>query len=93
VEASATGLALVAGRSGGIPDTVRDGESGLLVAPDRVEEAVAAVRRLLADPGLARRLGEGGRREVERYFNWERVTADLRGIQEKVRRRGEPAAR
>ena len=93
VEASATGLALVAGRSGGIPDAVRDGETGLLVAPDRVEEAVAAVRRLLADPGLARRLGEGGRREVERYFNWERVTADLRGIQEKVRRRGEPVAR
>jgi phosphatidylinositol alpha-1,6-mannosyltransferase len=93
VEAGASGLVVVAGRSGGIPDTVRDGETGLLVNPDSVDDAAAAVRAILADQNLARRLSESGRREVERYFNWNRVTTDLRAIQETVRPQAAPAAR
>jgi glycosyltransferase involved in cell wall biosynthesis len=38
---------------------------------------VSAVRRLLADAELSRRLGAGGRRAVETYYNWDRVAADV----------------
>lgn len=76
-EASACGLPIVAGRSGGIPDAVRDGETGLLVDPEQPAGAAAAVKVLLEDRALASRLGAEGRRSVETYFNWNRVAGDL----------------
>jgi phosphatidylinositol alpha-1,6-mannosyltransferase len=79
-EASACGVPVIAGRSGGIPAAVRDGETGLLVDAERVEAVVEAVGRLLADPSLRARLGAAGRRAVETYYNWNRVTSDLRRI-------------
>jgi phosphatidyl-myo-inositol dimannoside synthase len=80
VEAAACGLPVVAGRSGGIPETVLDGETGLLVAADDPAEASTAVRRLLDDGSLARRLGASGRKMVESKYNWDRVAADLARI-------------
>jgi len=79
-EASASGIPVVAGSGGGIPDAVRDGETGLLVKAEGAEPATAAVRTLLGDPELARRLGAQGRRAVETYYNWERVTSEFAGI-------------
>lgn len=76
-EASACGLPVVAGRSGGIPAAVRDGETGLLVDAERVDAVVEAVGILLDDAALRARLGAAGRRAVERHYNWDRVTADL----------------
>lgn len=80
VEASACGRPVIAGRSGGIPEAVRDGETGLLVDAEQAEAVAGAVQRLLDDSELARRLGAGGRRAVETYYNWDRVAADLRRI-------------
>jgi phosphatidyl-myo-inositol dimannoside synthase len=79
-EASACGVPVVAGRSGGISEAVRDGETGLLVDAERPEAVADALRRLLADPALRRRLGEGGRRAVVERYNWNRVAADLERI-------------
>jgi phosphatidylinositol alpha-1,6-mannosyltransferase len=79
-EASASGIPVVAGSGGGIPDAVRDGETGLLVDADGPEAAIGAVRLLLGDGELARRLGAEGRRAVETYYNWQRVTTELAGI-------------
>jgi len=79
-EASACGVPVIAGRSGGIPAAVRDGETGLLVDAERVDAVVDAVGRLLADPPLRARLGAAGRRAVESHYNWNRVTSDLRRI-------------
>ena len=76
-EASACAVPVVAGRSGGIPEAVRDGETGLLVDAESPEAVEAALRRLLRDEGMRRRLGEGGRRAVEEKYNWDRVVADL----------------
>jgi phosphatidylinositol alpha-1,6-mannosyltransferase len=79
-EASACGIPVIAGRSGGIPAAVRDGETGLLVDADGVDPVVEAVSGLLGDPARRARLGAAGRRAVESHYNWDRVTADLRRI-------------
>jgi phosphatidyl-myo-inositol dimannoside synthase len=76
-EASACGLPVVAGRTGGIPDAVSDNETGLLVDPEQPDQVVAAVKALLDNPALATRLGAAGRRRVEDYYNWGRVALDL----------------
>ena len=80
VEAAACGIPVVAGRTGGIPDAVREGETGLLVDPDSPDEVTRAIRSLLDDPDRAEMMGRAGRRAVETYYNWDRVTADLAGI-------------
>jgi phosphatidylinositol alpha-1,6-mannosyltransferase len=79
-EASASGLPVIGGSGGGIPDAVRDGETGLLVDAASPERVGDAVRLLLNDPALALRLGAGGRRAVETYYNWDRVAADVVAI-------------
>jgi len=80
VEASACGVPVVAARTGGIPDAVREGETGLLVDPSQAKPAATAVARLLDDRALARNLGSGGRRAVESYYNWDRVTSEMIAI-------------
>jgi phosphatidylinositol alpha-1,6-mannosyltransferase len=77
-EASACGIPVVGGRAGGIPDAVQDGETGLLVDSTDLRAVVNSVQSLLQDRQLGQRLGEAGRRAVEGYFNWDRVTADVR---------------
>lgn len=80
LEASASGKPVVAGRSGGMPDAVREGETGLLVDPESAEQVAAAIGGLLLDPARAAALGVGGRRAVETFYNWPRVVADLRAL-------------
>jgi phosphatidyl-myo-inositol dimannoside synthase len=80
LEAGACGIPVVATRTGGIPEAVRDGESGILVDPDQPGQVVATLRTLLNDRSLVERLGAGGRSAVERYYNWDRVSADIARI-------------
>ena len=77
VEASACGVPVVAARSGGIPDAVREGETGLLVDAERPELVAEAVRLLLRNTEMTRRLGIGGRKAVESFYNWDRVTSEV----------------
>jgi glycosyltransferase involved in cell wall biosynthesis len=69
LEAMAAGLPVVSTRVGGIPDAVRHGTEGLLVMPGAKEELAESLLRLLADSGLARRMGESGRRRVAAEFS------------------------
>jgi phosphatidyl-myo-inositol dimannoside synthase len=87
VEASASGVAVVGGRSGGVPDAVRDGETGILVDPENPEAVAAGISRLLGDDALRERMGAAGRRAVETYYNWDRVSRDLMRIDGEFRRR------
>ncbi|MNC99939.1 D-inositol-3-phosphate glycosyltransferase [compost metagenome] len=73
-------MPVVGGTAGGIPDAVRDGETGLLVNAEDPAAVAAAVRRILDDAPLHARLAEGGRAAVLSYYNWTRTTHDMRGI-------------
>jgi len=70
LEASAMEVPVVGSRTGGLVETVRDGETGLLVTPDSPEELAGAIVRLLRDDGLRRRMGAAGRSMVARDYEW-----------------------
>ncbi|RBQ20244.1 alpha-(1-2)-phosphatidylinositol mannosyltransferase [Spongiactinospora rosea] len=70
LEASATGLPVIAGSSGGAPDAVRHGETGLLVDGTSVEQVAAALVELLSDQGRARAMGDRGRAWTTREWSW-----------------------
>ena len=71
LEASATGLPVVVGDSGGAPDAVRDGETGYLVDGRDLAQLADRIATLLEDPVRARRMGAAGRAWVEREWRWE----------------------
>jgi phosphatidylinositol alpha-1,6-mannosyltransferase len=75
LEAAACGLPVVAGRSGGSVDAVRDGETGLLVDGGDVGSVADAVAALLADHARAAAMGERGRAWVREEWSWEATLA------------------
>jgi len=84
LEANASGKPVIAGRSGGIPDAVIDGVSGLLVNPTDIDDIANAFVTLLSNQDLAKRLGSQGRERVMRDFTWEAVANRIQGIVEGV---------
>jgi glycosyltransferase involved in cell wall biosynthesis len=68
LEAMRAGLPVVASDVGGVAESVRDGESGFLVARGDVAQLRDRIERLLADPHLRRRLGASGRERFVRDF-------------------------
>ena len=79
-EAMATALPVVATRHSGIPEQVLDGETGILVAEGDVAGMGAAIARLLADPGLAARMGAAGRARALERLDQSRLLDELRSI-------------
>lgn len=77
LEALAAGRAVIATRIAGIPDVVRDGENGLLVAPQDAQDLAAALRALAADATMRERLGAAARRTAAEKLSWEAHTAAL----------------
>ncbi|WP_445165700.1 glycosyltransferase family 4 protein [Mycolicibacterium sp. Dal123E01] len=77
LEASAAGVPVVAGDSGGAPEAVISGKTGLVVDGRSGEQIVDAVADVLADPARAARMGETGRQWIETDWNWEAHTARL----------------
>ncbi len=80
LEASATGLPVVAGDSGGAPDAVLDGETGWVVRGGAPEDAADRIVALLQDPALRRRMGERGRAWVEERWRWDLLADRLREL-------------
>jgi phosphatidylinositol alpha-1,6-mannosyltransferase len=80
LEASATGLPVVAGDSGGAPDAVLDGETGWVVRGDCPDDSADRIITLLADPELRRHMGERGREWVERKWRWDLLAESLKDL-------------
>jgi len=68
-EALACGIPVAATNVGGVPEIVRNGETGLLVRPGNVSEVARALQEILGNPALARRLASVGRAHVEQHFD------------------------
>jgi phosphatidyl-myo-inositol dimannoside synthase len=80
IEASAVGRPCVAGDSGGAPEAVLHGETGLVVDGNEVDEVAEAILELLGDPDRAAKLGARGADRVHRDFTWEALSSRLRGL-------------
>jgi len=80
LEASASGLPVVAGDSGGAPDAVRDGETGYVVDGRSLPAIIDRVAALLADPAATARMGTAGRAWVQRDWQWDDLAARLSGL-------------
>jgi glycosyltransferase involved in cell wall biosynthesis len=85
LEAHALGRPVVATAVGGVPDLVRDGETGLLVPSGDVRALSGAVARLVGDPSLRRRLGERAAAEAPARFGAERLAADTLALYRRLR--------
>lgn len=81
IEAAAAGLPVVATDVGAINDIVIDGETGLLVPPNRPDALAAALRRLVDDPELRLRLGAAARRRATQLYD---VTRNANALLDKV---------
>ena len=79
IEAAACGRPVVVGDSGGAPETVVHGETGLLVDGRDVAAVSESVASLLEDPAYALRLGKAGRARVEAQHSWTRAAEQLAG--------------
>lgn len=71
LQASAARVPVIATRAGGMPEAVRDGDNGILIAPGDVTALAAALNRLLDDAALRERMGEAGRALMLREFSVE----------------------
>jgi phosphatidylinositol alpha-1,6-mannosyltransferase len=77
LEASASGLPVVGGDSGGAPDAILDGETGYVVPGRDVGAVAGRITELLADPAGAAAMGEKGAAWVDREWRWDLVAARL----------------
>lgn len=79
LEAASHGVPCIAGRSGGVPEAVLEGESGLLVPPEEPADFAAAVERLLSNPAEHARMSAAARRWAAAH-PWERAGTCLRAL-------------
>jgi glycosyltransferase involved in cell wall biosynthesis len=84
LEAMAAGKAIVATAVGGIPEAIRNGESGLLVAPGNVDALADAIARVLIDDELRARLGSAAAAAAERDYDIRKIVASIEDLYEKL---------
>ncbi len=80
LEASASGVPVVAGDSGGAPETVWEGETGHVVPGRDVARIADTVAAVLADPDRARAMGARGRELVQQHFDWRHLGTRLQTL-------------
>ncbi|WP_027502228.1 glycosyltransferase family 4 protein [Rhodococcus sp. UNC363MFTsu5.1] len=80
LEASASGVPVIAGRSGGAPETVRENETGHVVDGRSVRQVADSVISVLADRDRAAAMGAAGRAWVSEQWRWDALAAKLSGL-------------
>jgi glycosyltransferase involved in cell wall biosynthesis len=88
LEALSCGVAVVGTRTGGVPELIEDGVTGLLVPPADVLALADGVCTLLEDVGLRQRLGAAARQRVEERFSVAKVVPEMLGLYRAVSQGG-----
>ena len=68
---------VIATNVGGNPEMMIDGQTGFLVEKGNHEQLIEKIRLLLEDRGLAKKMGDEGRKFIEEKFNWELITKNF----------------
>lgn len=84
VEASSTGLPVVAAKVGGVPEVIIDNETGFLVEPKNVDQLASALDKLILNPDLREKMGSAGREYVEKKYRWEQNLESMQALYNKV---------
>ncbi len=84
VEAMSCELPVITTTAGALPELITDEETGILVEPGDVQALAGAIKRLLGDEELRRKMGSAGRLEVERRFSWEQAARQTIAVYEEV---------
>jgi glycosyltransferase involved in cell wall biosynthesis len=84
IEAMAFGLPVVATKTGGLPEVVEDGITGILVPTGDAEALADALIRLLRDPDLRQRMGQAGQERVRAEFTIDRIVSQTLAVYESV---------
>ncbi|MEP0821996.1 MAG: glycosyltransferase family 4 protein [Ignavibacterium sp.] len=80
VEGMAMGIPVIGTDAGGLPEIIRDGDTGILVPPADVEALAGAVNALLRDPKLCRKMSAAARRRARGVFDFEKNIDQLEGV-------------
>jgi len=83
LEAMSVGVPVIATRVGGVPDVIKDAETGLLVEPGRVKELAISIKKLIKDDDLRRKMSKNLLKEAEKY-SWENVVETFEDVIEKI---------
>ena len=83
LESMAVGTPVICSAVGGMPEYVKDGETGFVVAPNKSAELRRMIQVLLDDPGVGERMGRAGHGHVQQY-SWENVALQLKGEYESI---------
>lgn len=84
IESMFAGLPVVSTTTGGTPEYVEDGSTGLLVAPNDPSALGEAIMRLLGDASMREKMGLAGRQRAVTLFSYDRMTSDLLGMYEEL---------
>jgi phosphatidylinositol alpha-1,6-mannosyltransferase len=80
LEASACGLPVIAGNSGGAPDAVLAGKTGLVVEGSKKDAVASAVVELLLDPKRSQAMGQAGREWIIQEWRWDIWSSRFAGL-------------
>ncbi len=84
LEAMAASKPVVATSVGGLPESILEGDTGLLVPPENPEALAAALGKLADSPELRGRMGASGRERVEQYFTLDAMMEEITGLYAKI---------
>ena len=84
MEASASGLPVIASEVGEIPEMILDGKTGILIKPKDVNGLVNALKKLIYHPLLAKEMGKRGRKRMEEEYSWNIICKKIADAYEKV---------